>query len=218
MTTQQELHGDAAVYTKPVLAIYDPIALGLVCPLAWRCSRRAMLAWYNANIGDRHLDLGPGTGFFLDKCRFGSKEPEIALVDLNQTVLDTASRRIARYRPSTYRRDVLKPLDLGERKFRTAGVLNVLHCLPGTTEQKVTVLDNLRAYIEPGGRIFGSTVLGRDVELSKFGHWMMRQYNVAGSFQNTGDSPATLDAALAAKFSHYRLHTRGAMALFRIDL
>ncbi len=215
--TTPPLQGDAAIYTKPVLAVYDPIALGMVCPLAWRCSRRTMLDFYDANISDRHLDVGPGTGFFLDRCRFPSTTPEIAVVDLNETVLDTVAGRIARYRPATYVRDVLQPLDLG-RTFRTAGVLNVLHCLPGTIRQKVEVLDHVRAHVEPGGRIFGSTVLGRDVRLSRFGNWLMRQYNRAGSFRNTGDSLEGLDAALAERFDTYRLKTVGAMAFFTIDV
>lgn len=218
MTVEPELHGDAEIYTRPMLAIYDPIALGLVCPMAWRCSRRTMLAFYNANISGDHLDLGPGTGFFLDKCHFPEREPRIALVDLNETVLKTAGARIARYRPITYRRDVLQDLDLGSQRFQTAGVLNVLHCLPGTMDQKVEVLQRVREHIEPGGHIFGSTVLGRDVPLSRFGRWLMRQYNKAGSFRNTGDSLAALDAALAARFDSYELHTRGAMAFFRVDV
>ena len=130
-----ELRGDADMYTKPVLMIYDPIALGMVCPVAWRCSRRTMLSFYNDSVRGNHLDIGPGSGFFLDKCRFPTRTPRITLLDLNELVLRTAARRIARYRPTTVVRDVLGDLDLGERKFESVALQNVLHCLPGTMKQ-----------------------------------------------------------------------------------
>jgi hypothetical protein len=123
------LHGDAAVYTRPVLAIYDPIALGMVCPIAWRCSRRVMLEHYNRNIRGVHLDIGPGTGFLLDRCRFPTPNPSIVIADLNETVLETVSRRIARHRPVALRRDALHPLDLGDRRFESVAIQNILHCL-----------------------------------------------------------------------------------------
>lgn len=216
--TETELHGDAEMYTRPVLAIYDPIALGMVCPLAWRCPRRYMLAFYDRNIRGTHLDVGPGSGYFLDKCRFPVAKPSITLVDLNELVLTTVTRRIARYRPVSFVRDVLHPLDLGDRRFESAAVMNVLHCLPGTMAQKVTALENVLPYVEPGGRIFGSTVLGKDVDLSRFGHWMMRQYNAAGSFRNADDTLEALDAELSRRFAKHRLRVKGAMAFFEIDV
>lgn len=212
------LKGDADMYTKPVLAIYDPIALGLVCPLAWKCSRGHMLAHYDRNVRARHLDLGPGSGFFLDKCRWPAPDPRITIVDLNELVLSTVAGRIARYRPESFVRDVLQPLELGDRRYDSAGVMNVLHCLPGTMAQKARVLDHVREYVVPGGRIFGSTVLGKDVPLGRFGTWMMASYNKAGSFRNLGDSAEALDRELAARFPRYRLRTKGAMALFEIDV
>ncbi|QKG19910.1 class I SAM-dependent methyltransferase [Actinomadura verrucosospora] len=218
MTEQTLPRGDADMYTRPMLAIYDPIALGMVCPLAWRCPRRTMLAFYDRNVRDRHLDLGPGSGYFLDRCAFPTPDPSITLVDLNQLVLDTVSRRIARYRPEALVRDVLRPLDLGDRRFTSLAVQNVLHCLPGTMAQKAAVLDHLLPYAEPGARIFGTTVIGDTTGRPRFTRWMMRQYNKAGSFHNAHDRLDDLDAALADRFTGYRLWTRGAMAFFEIDV
>ncbi|MEU1849974.1 class I SAM-dependent methyltransferase [Streptomyces sp. NPDC019990] len=208
------LRGDADMYTKPVLMIYDPIALGMVCPVAWRCSRRTMLSFYNDSIRGHHLDIGPGSGFFLDKCRFPTRNPRITLLDLNELVLRTAAKRIKRYAPTTVVRDVLGELDLQGRKFESVAIQNVLHCLPGTMKQKGVVFDNIRPYVADGGVVFGCTVLGKDVRLPAHGRWMMEKYNQAGSFRNTEDSLEELQAQLAARFTRYSVRMRGAVAFF----
>ncbi|MCE7002315.1 class I SAM-dependent methyltransferase [Kibdelosporangium philippinense] len=214
----ETLRGDADMYTRPVLAIYDPIALGMVCPIAWKCSRGTMLKFYQSNIGARHLDIGPGTGYFLDKVTYPVTHPKIVIADLNETVLDTVAKRIARFRPESLVRDALQPLELGNRSFTTAALLNVIHCLPGTMEQKAAVFDHVLPYVEPGGRIFGSTVLGKGVKRSKFGEWLFTSYNKAGSFRNTEDSMDLLEAELAKRFDSYRTHTVGSMGFFEIDV
>ncbi|MFD3917229.1 class I SAM-dependent methyltransferase [Streptomyces sp. NPDC088147] len=208
------LRGDADMYTKPVLMIYDPIALGMVCPVAWRCSRRTMLSFYNDSVRGHHLDIGPGSGFFLDKCRFPAGRPRVTLLDLNELVLRTAARRVARYAPRTVVRDVLGELDLGDEKFESIALQNVLHCLPGTMKQKGVVFDNIRPLLADGGVLFGCTVLGKDIRLPAHGRWMMEKYNQAGSFRNTEDSLEELTSQLSARFRRYSVRTRGAVAFF----
>ncbi|MCD0447742.1 class I SAM-dependent methyltransferase [Actinocorallia sp. API 0066] len=216
--TQPALSGDAEMYTRPVLAIYDPIALGIVCPVAWRCSRRVMLNHYDRNVRDRHLDLGPGSGYFLDRCAFPTPRPSIVVADLNELVLSTVAKRIARYSPETLVRDVLHPLDLGDRRFTSLAVQNVLHCLPGSMADKAVVFDHLLPYAEPGARIFGTTVIGDQRDQPPLTRWMMRSYNKAGSFQNLHDRVETLDAELGKRFSAYRVWMKGSMAFFEIDV
>lgn len=209
-----ELRGDAHMYTRPVLAIYDPIALGMVCPIAWKCSKTTMLSFYNDGVSANHLDIGPGSGYFLDKARFPIAQPKIALADLNELVLATTAKRIKRYNPTTYVRDALLPLDLGDQKFTSVAIQNVLHCLPGTMADKGRVFDNIRPYVERGGVIFGCTVLGKDVSLPGHGLWMMEKYNQAGSFRNRHDSRGALEEQISTRFDRYSLRVRGAVAFF----
>jgi hypothetical protein len=72
--------------------------------------------------------------------------------------------------------------------------------------------------VEPGGHVFGSTVLGAGVPLTRFGRWMMRKYNQAGSFSNEHDTPAALESALAERFESHRIWMRGAVAFFRVEV
>ena len=64
-----------------------------------------------------HLDVGVGTGYFLDRCYLPSQTPRVALMDLNSNTLEFTSRRIARYNPKTYRRNILDPINLNVEKF-----------------------------------------------------------------------------------------------------
>jgi Methyltransferase domain len=93
------------------------------------------------------LDVGVGTGYFLDHCRFPSHTPRVALMDLNRNSLDFASRRLTRYKPETYIRNVLEPVSIDAAKFDSVGINYLLHCLPGTIESKWAALDHLKTLI-----------------------------------------------------------------------
>ncbi|MGH3938172.1 MAG: class I SAM-dependent methyltransferase, partial [Pseudonocardiaceae bacterium] len=178
-----------AVYTPRWLSEYDVDVLDKICGQVWCCDRAEMLASYDRNIGERHLDLGPGTGFFLDHCGHRSPRPRIALVDLNPAVLAEAAARLRRFQPITFERDVLSPFDLDGERFDSAGLNFLLHCLPGGMVHKARVFDHAHAHVVPGGRIFGSTVLAEGVSHSNEARELLDELNERGTFDNRGDSP-----------------------------
>ncbi|MGW5055325.1 class I SAM-dependent methyltransferase [Actinokineospora sp. NPDC004072] len=206
----------APAYTRTVLAWYDLFVLGAVCPVVWRCHRGEMLACYDRNVGPRHLDLGPGTGYFLDRCRFPAA-PRLVLVDNSETVLATAARRVARHRPLALRRDVLGPLDLGSAQFDSVGMNFLLHCLPGGMAAKAAVFDRVLPHLAPGARIFGSTVLAHGVEHGPLAGRALASLNGDGTMDNLDDSLDELDAELASRFDRYHLAVRGSVCLFEIS-
>lgn len=204
----------SAVYTSGWLSEYDEQVLDKICLEVWRCDRAELLTGYDRNIGERHLDLGPGTGFFLDNCRHRCTRPRIALVDLNPTVLAEASERLRRFGPVTVECDVLSPFELGGERFDSAGLNFLLHCLPGGPAHKARVFDHARAHVVPGGRIFGSTVLADGVDHSPEAHELLGRLNAMGAFDNHDDSFDALDAELANRFEDYRIVLRGSVAIF----
>lgn len=214
--TSDQVRAGAEVYTRRVLAWYDVFVLGFVCPVVWHCHRREMMRAYNRNVGRRHLDLGPGTGFFLDRCVFPTDRPRLALIDLNDDVLRRTAARVARYRPTSYRRDVLQPLDLGSARFDSVGMNFLLHCLPGGFPHKAAVLDHVLPYVVPGGRIFGSTVLARGVSHGRLAPKALESLNNDETMHNADDSLDQLDAALASRFTNYRLTDRGSVGFFEV--
>ncbi|QIS10048.1 class I SAM-dependent methyltransferase [Nocardia arthritidis] len=213
--TPERVAAGAAAYTRWTLAWYDFFVLGLVCRFVWRCRRELMLESYRRNIGARHLDLGPGTGYFLNRCGFtADSSARLVLVDLSATALGNAVSRVARLHPVIFRRNVLEPLDLGAERFDSAGLNLLLHCLPGGMKHKCRVFDHVLEYVEPGGRIFGSAVLAHGVSHTRIAEKMLASLNADETFDNSADSLAELDAELAARFDDYRLTVHGSIALF----
>jgi ubiquinone/menaquinone biosynthesis C-methylase UbiE len=203
-----------AVYNRAVLAVYDVGVLGLSCELIWRCPRSAMLAGYDRTIGHRHLDLGVGTAYFLDHCRFPDAKPQVTLLDLNPSVLSVAARRISRYQPHLIQANVLEPLPVPAGGFDSVGMNFLLHCLPGGWRVKGAVLGYAAAALRPGGRVFGSTVLADGVRTTAPARALIRLYNARGIFHNADDDLVGLREQLTRHFPDHRLTVRGCVALF----
>ena len=174
-----------------------------------------MLERYESHVGARHLDVGVGTGWFLDNCRWPSGRPQITLLDLNENSLSAASNRIRRYAPATVQANVLDPVDLGDARFDSIGANFLFHCLPGRLEEKAaTVVSNLRPYAESGGVLFGSTILGRGVSHNLLGRRLMRLYNRKRIFSNLEDDQQGLERGLASELTEVEIEVVGAVALF----
>ena len=56
-----------AAYSKPLLSIYDLWVLGFSNTFVWRCRTSIILAFYNQHVSGNHLDVGVGTGYYLDR-------------------------------------------------------------------------------------------------------------------------------------------------------
>ncbi|MBO8191125.1 class I SAM-dependent methyltransferase [Streptomyces oryzae] len=212
---QQALLGQE-VYSDRVLRIYDPLVLLATNSLVWRCPRREMLGLYRRHVTGRHLEVGVGTGYFLDRCRFpGPAAPRLTLLDLNPNTLEYASRRLARLEPEARRANVLEPLPVPERTYDSAGLNMVLHCLPGSSlREKGPALANVARAVRPGGTVFGSTILAHGVRQSRAARAVLRNHNARGILQNTGDSLEDLQAELERNFDQVTVRTRGSFALF----
>ena len=207
-------HPSVAVYTPARLALYDLVILGFSCRFVWRCPKRRFLELYDRHVGARHLDVGVGSGYFLDHCRFPVERPAITLLDLSGPCLAKAAQRLDRYSPRVVRANVLDPLELGEAHFDSIALNGVLHCLPGTMEEKATVLRNLRPFVAEGCVLFGSTILGQGVEHTRLARKALGVYNRERIFTNLEDDLASLARALAGTFSRYETETAGSFALF----
>ena len=204
----------ATRFTPAFLAVYDVLVLGLVNSVVWECPSRYLLALYDKYVSTRHLDVGVGTGYFLDHCRFPSPSPAIALLDVNPHPLRAAARRVRRYRPRIYEGNVLEPLHLDGERFDSIGLSFLLHCLPGRLPAKGIVFQNLKPLLNEGGVVFGSTLLGTGVRPNALARRLMARNNQNGIFSNLEDDPAGLEQALAREFSDYRVQIKGCVALF----
>ena len=112
MVHKNDADAGAAIYTRQILSIYDVAVVGFSNQFVWCCPANVMVDFYSANISANHLDVGVGTGYYLDKCRFPTATPRIDLLDLNPNSLNVTAQRLQRYAPTTHLANVLEPLSL----------------------------------------------------------------------------------------------------------
>jgi len=202
-----------ADYTPLLLRLYDPIVLGPVIRYVWGCPRSRLIEVYRSNIRPRHLDVGPGTGWFLDHAGFPA-DARITILDPNRHVLDMVSHRLQRFDPELVEADVLKPLPV-TGPFDSAALAAVIHCLPGPTERKARAVANVAATLAPDGVLFGGSVLGSAGPHTRLSRQVLRAFNRRGAFDNLDDSLDSLHSMLDAEFAEVELETLGTVALFR---
>ncbi len=204
-----------AVYTPFVLRAYGFVALQRNGRLAWRCPPSRTVGLYDENVSSPHLDIGVGTGYMLDKCRFPTSSPQITLLDLNPNSLASASRRIRRYSPSTHRGSALEPFGSPPgAPFGSIAVNWLLHCLPGDIASKSVIFDHCREVLAPGGVVFGGTVLNGGVRHTPWSRRLMDKYNRTGVFTNLDDDLDGLKRELTARFAEVDVHVVGTVGLF----
>ena len=135
-------------------------------------------------------------------------------MDLNADTLQYASRRIARYRPETYRRNVLEPIVLDAPKFDSVGLSYLLHCVAGSIAAKAVAFDYLKAQMNPGAVLFGAALLQGGVTHNWGARRLMEVYNRKGVFCNRADDLEGLQRALAQRFVDVSFEVVGCAAVF----
>ena len=167
---------------------------------------------YRTRIPDRHLDVGPGTGYLIDHSGIPDGS-HITIVDPNPNVLRHATRRLRRLDITAVEADVLKPLPV-EGPFDSAALCLVIHCLPGPLTRKAAAVANIAAVLAPDGVFFGASVLGRSGQHTWLGRRVLAAFNRRGAFDNLDDSVDGLREILAASFETVELETFRSVVLF----
>jgi 2-polyprenyl-3-methyl-5-hydroxy-6-metoxy-1,4-benzoquinol methylase len=212
--TAKQVKAGQAVYSERTLAAYDFVVLGVSNRFIWKCPTPRLEAHDNRHVTANHLDVGFGTGYFLDRCRFPSPTPRVALMDLNPHSLDFASKRIERYQPKTYRKNVLEPIAVDGERFDSVGVNYLLHCLPGSMESKAVSFDHLKTLLNPNGVLFGATLLQGGVPRNWLAKRLMAVYNKKGVFSNEQDNLEELTRTLKQRFRDVSVEVVGCTAMF----
>jgi SAM-dependent methyltransferase len=199
-------------YTRPLLRLYDPVVLGFVSWFVWRCPTSRLVEGYRRHIRDRHLDVGPGTGYFIEQSGLPDRS-RVTILDPNRNVLDHAARRLRRLDVTAVEADVLKPLPVAG-PFDSAALHLVIHCLPGPLARKAAAVANVAAALAPTGVLFGASVLGVPGHQTWLSGRVLNAFNRRGSFDNLSDSEEGLGEILAASFEEVELEIVGSIAIF----
>jgi SAM-dependent methyltransferase len=177
----------------------------------WRSPTPPVVERYRRLFGRRHLDVGPGTGYFLEKA--APAGTEITLLDPNANVLARAGRRLAARHPTAIQADVMKPLPVDGR-FDSAALSHVLHCLRAPMNHKAVAIRNVADVLGPDGVLFGGTVLGMAERHSPPARAVLRAFNRHGDFDNLGDTADGLRRILKDSFRTVEVDVVGSIAHF----
>jgi len=199
-------------YTRLLLNLYDPLVLGPIARFVWRCPTTGLVERYRRHIRGRHLDVGPGTGYFLERSGLPAGS-SVTILDPNRNVLRHVSRRLPQFDVTAAEADVLKPLPVAG-PFDSAALHLVIHCLPGPLARKAAAVANVAAILAPTGVLFGASVLGNSGRHTWAARRMLGAFNRQGGFDNLADSEEGLREILSASFDHVELETIGSIAIF----
>ncbi|WKD50295.1 class I SAM-dependent methyltransferase [Microbulbifer spongiae] len=214
MAIAKEVELGQAVYSKTVLRLYDLWVLGLSNRFIWQCPTPRLLAHFNKHISANHLDVGVGTGYFLNRCHFPSTAIRLGLMDLNRNSLEVTAARVARYRPLQFHCNVLDEIHVVTDKFDTISLNYLFHCLPGKLTEKLSAMDHVCALLSDSGTVFGSTILSKGVHKNTMAKKLMAIYNKKGILSNAEDCKEDLETYLASRFNKYFIGIQGCVALF----
>lgn len=212
MERDDPAYGGQSEYTPFFLKIYDPVILGFFTRVIWRCPANRMVEGYRRHVRPLHLDVGPGTGYFLERAGLPEGSP-VTILDPNAHVLDHASRRLQRLDIKAVEADVCKPLPL-DGPFDSAALNGVIHCLPGPLSRKADAVANVAAVLGPTGVLFGASILGTSGRHTWLSRSALKANNRRGVFDNLEDSEEGLGEILKASFERVELETVGSMAIF----
>jgi ubiquinone/menaquinone biosynthesis C-methylase UbiE len=199
-------------YNAAMLAVYDVWVLKFMTRAVWKVPVAGGVDSYRQHIGRRHLDVGPGTGYFIEAADPPS-DTEITLLDPNQTVLRHAAKRLERWHPVTVEADVMKPLPV-EGTYDSAALSFVLHCIRGPEANKAMAVRNIADVLTPQGVLFGGTVLGLHSDHTRSARAFLRAANKQGGFDNVDDTAESVRRILEASFASVEVDVVGSAAFF----
>ena len=199
-------------FTPLMLRFYDPFVLSFSARWIWNCPVERLVENYRWHIRPNHLDVGPGTGYFLGHAGL-ERGSRITILDPNLEVLRHAAARLDGYDVTAVEADVLKPLPV-HGPFGSVGMNLVLHCLPGPMARKSAAIRHVAGVLHPDGLFFGSTVLGEHGHHGWAARRMLDFYNRRGSFDNRTDTEDNLRQVLDASFEHIEFEVIGSIAIW----
>ena len=90
----------------------------------------------------------------------------------------------------------------------------LLHCLPGSIRSKGVVFQHLKALVNPGGVLFGATLLHDGVQRNWLARRVMDRNNAHGIFSNTEDDLEGLRWVLSQHLTEPAVEVVGCVAVF----
>ena len=205
-------------------------------PICWGIEASTIASLYASNAGQKHGDIGPGTGFFLP----GSPlVRDLTVFDFNTESLFMVKDKLLPPNQLTslhlFMADMMESnpfIDpsisgppftwIKEGSFDSVAANFVVHCLKeqagegGGIKGKEVFFTNVVKLLKPGACFFGSTIVNEQdfFKDCKRGTEIMRRFNGNGIFHNINDTQADLREVLERHFDSVTCDLVGAVCVF----
>jgi len=200
-----------AFFNPWLLSIYDFFVFRFISPYLWGCSKNLLVERYDKLSGFTHLEVGVGTGYLLNK--YNPQNIDLNLMDLSSNCLERSEKRLSRYQPTLWRKNILLPIDGFDKTFDSISLNYVMHCVAGDFSHKGVAFEHLKKLLNQNGVLFGTTVM-KTPESSVFASMFMWLLKKIGVFNNADDNITGLDKALKQNFTYVVVEKKSASAMF----
>lgn len=213
---ESDIKKGQAIYTPIMLKFYNFWVLDISNQWIWRCPKAKQLEQFNQFISSKHLDIGVGTGYYLESCKI-PPQSEISLMDLNPNCLKEAKNALLKNKihATTYQADIFKKQSALSGSFNSISMNYLLHCLPGSMQTKETCIGHAISMLSVGGTLFGATILGDKNLHTRTSEFLCNFYNKKGIFSNQEDFYEVLVEILNQHLVDVDVSIMGCVALFK---
>lgn len=212
---ESDIKKGQAVYTPIMLKLYNLWVLDISNQWIWRCPKAKQLEQFNKYMTSNHLDIGVGTGYYLNACKIPA-QPHLSLMDLNLNCLNKAQESLIKrgISPTTYHADIFKKQPELSEKFSSISMNYLLHCLPGDMQIKEKCIDNAVSMLQPQGVLFGATIVANNNLHTTASRFLCGFYNKKGIFSNQEDTHEALLQTLSKHLIEVNVSIVGCVAIF----
>ena len=167
---------------------YDYFVNNINCKYVWKCDQRYIKKLYANNITNKHLEIGPGTGYFIKKYQFNN----LHLVDINQDILNNSKKNLTNncQNIKIHNQNIFENNNKINEDITSIGMSYVLHCVPNNLDRSI---DKLVENVQTDNQItiFGSTVIPNKKDLMAMTE--IYTLNTLGIFNNINHNKEQLD-------------------------
>ena len=202
-------------FNRIIFKNYDLLVNNLNCKYVWKCELKYIQHIYNNNISKNHVEIGPGTGFFLKKYKFDN----LTLIDVNQDVLEECYKNLENNckNINIINHNIFeKNNKLDIRNYDSVGVNYVLHCVPNDLSYSINNLIN--NIPDEKFNLFGATVIPsekNDINLANIEIYFLNKF---GIFNNKSHSEKNISLYIKNNFQNYNINKIGHSFLFEIKI
>ena len=200
---------------------YDHIVNRINCLYAWKCSENYIINHYRSNISSYHLEIGPGTGYFLKRhnLRKNLSIQQLTLLDINENILDYSKKHLKNdydHDIQTLHYDIFSKKIPEHIKFNSVGINYVLHCIPGNLQHNIDILINNLG--NNGYNLFGATVICDPLYMNPIAEYELMLLNSLGIFNNRNDTYDQFNEYLINNNIRHNIVKRGYVTIFNIQI